>query len=1478
MGRFLRAVEGISQCRTAAVVVMLLAGILIAGGWGDRADAALTDLQVQASTREAVQFSLTGLQASWQAKSLREGTLSLFDVSLTGFITSGPIGGPRVPVLSGWLVVPPGTRPEARIVSEQWQEAGGRALMVEMTPTSWRSPDGSDSGVSEILVLPGETIAEHHNVPSSALASLAKRGGPMPTAALSLGEVSWWRGHRVVPYQLTGVLANSQGQATQVLSGGRWEVRFVPDKAFTAAGIPAKQSRRTSTRNDDNFGAAFLNANLLAELSTEAAYHGVAQPAQSKAILVQGNKAGTLLGEEARLTVARTTMQRVTYSRLRSRNLLPDVPIQESQLRLYQRRYLTGLDDGSGSAPYIEIEVPIHVFGEGDLFDGDDFFVFYGLRLRDDVSYSADFGEGVVAIPSAGDPHEQNNYANIYWLAASEPDVGSPWARMNSTSLPAAAGTPLTNYRRNDHVEEQESFREKPPGMGARETFPPVAADRLYFNHFSSKDASAPINPLYSPDPNGTDVDLKVAITGFSYVAHSLLFYLVTGENSTLLEPYTLSSNQEVVRSYTVPAAAIDGPSTRVRMTANPEGRVTFTYLNWVKISYDALYQASFNRLEFHGGTGVGARPMEVTGFSNDDLGLFEITDPRHPVYIPLAPENVVADGGTWKLSVMPDQPSGQQREFYVAADASDTGIMEFNVVNSTVAEGPSVPTDTGGQNPGLIVVTHAEFADAIGRWVDHRIARSGGQLNVHVVDVQDIYDWYSGGLKDAWAIKRFTNHAISVWGSWSLMIVGDANENTLSKELAGDSADWSTDWVPTHYHVQDAGSQYNPELMASDKWYTALSAGADYPNDPFPYDVSAPWDMYCGRFPCNNVSELNNMIDKVIAVENLQPGQAWRRRGIFFADDEWSNGLGATALTELRHNPYTDGTFGKSERDSLGAIWGGRSAVALDSVVVLLKPYMDEGFPDPNGLYLNRPLDDARDWAAANATGPLLGFLSAGGLVCHYQGHANPYVLSSEHWLEDRRETQGRDDVDLLANVGKPWFFMGMGCHIADWAQNAVTFSVTPNERSISEKMLIRANAGASAVYASSGFEYISNNRVFGEYIFRRWISHPPAGPSSSVAGNSGRSRWMTGELMWAAEADIMSSPNVDYTSNYRDLYQEMNAQYVILGDPLMMLDGGEPEVTATLVGSPNQEISGEIDLLAIDASNQRTINLVARDEAGIDRIRVIDSAGNDLTSQSVVSETLPPGATSHAVVDYELGLAVRPYDHSLTVQVFDTAGALPSDRRYELVLNMPQTAVFIADGVELDPDSWLFQSGVPVEFNSRVTSSAQLNAGMVMSLTSETLTISEGVSFTIVNDRELDIVFTAEAATTDDEQTHEVILTIDGLATTMVIQSGVGEPIAAGIGRVLNFPNPMHDTTSFVFESGTNPGPGTIKVFSVGGSTVARIEFRYSGGGTATVPWDGRDSRGDELGNGTYLYRIEIESAQGTVVSQMQRLVVMR
>ena len=222
-------------------------------------------------------------------------------------------------------------------------------------------------------------------------------------------------------------------------------------------------------------------------------------------------------------------------------------------MRLYQRRYLERADTGTG-VPYVEVEVPIHMVGEGDAFDSDDFFVFYGLRLRDDGSYQGDLGAGPETVPGCGDAFEMNNETNVYWLACAQPAGGQDWARMATTALAPAVGAPLASFRHQAHLEEQSAFRENLPG---------ITTDRMYLNLHTDTEASIAVTPFWRPAPAGASVDVSVSAAGWNNFVNQdtglgrpIRFELVTDNTIiTLLEETDFKTPQTVVRNYTVPVS-----------------------------------------------------------------------------------------------------------------------------------------------------------------------------------------------------------------------------------------------------------------------------------------------------------------------------------------------------------------------------------------------------------------------------------------------------------------------------------------------------------------------------------------------------------------------------------------------------------------------------------------------------------------------------------------------------------------------------------------------------------------------------------------------------------------------------------------------------------------------------------------------------------------------------------------------------------
>ncbi|MEO6695421.1 MAG: C25 family cysteine peptidase [Ignavibacteria bacterium] len=91
-------------------------------------------------------------------------------------------------------------------------------------------------------------------------------------------------------------------------------------------------------------------------------------------------------------------------------------------------------------------------------------------------------------------------------------------------------------------------------------------------------------------------------------------------------------------------------------------------------------------------------------------------------------------------------------------------------------------------------------------------------------------------------------------------------------------------------------------------------------------------------------------------------------------------------------------------------------------------------------------------------------------------------------------------------------------------------------------------------------------------------------------------------------------------------------------------------------------------------------------------------------------------------------------------------------------------------------------------------------------------------------------------------------------------------------------NFPNPMKEETNFIFNllGSDTPKNCKIRIYTSAGRLIKEITM-LANIGYNQVSWDGRDTDGDEVANGTYLYKIVTEDDSKTE-TQIQKLVVLK
>jgi len=93
----------------------------------------------------------------------------------------------------------------------------------------------------------------------------------------------------------------------------------------------------------------------------------------------------------------------------------------------------------------------------------------------------------------------------------------------------------------------------------------------------------------------------------------------------------------------------------------------------------------------------------------------------------------------------------------------------------------------------------------------------------------------------------------------------------------------------------------------------------------------------------------------------------------------------------------------------------------------------------------------------------------------------------------------------------------------------------------------------------------------------------------------------------------------------------------------------------------------------------------------------------------------------------------------------------------------------------------------------------------------------------------------------------------------------------------RVLNYPNPFASETSFTYILTQPADQVSIKIYTLAGRLIRKLEGLPGFAGFNHFLWDGRDQDGDPLANGVYLYKVIAKSGDQQV-EVIEKLVVMR
>jgi hypothetical protein len=483
--------------------------------------------------------------------------------------------------------------------------------------------------------------------------------------------------------------------------------------------------------------------------------------------------------------------------------------------------------------------------------------------------------------------------------------------------------------------------------------------------------------------------------------------------------------------------------------------------------------------------------------------------------------------------------------------------------------------------------------------------------------------------------------------------------------------------------------------------------------------------------------------------------------------------------------------------------------------------------------------------------------------------GHGSPQQLADEVLFRI-------EDVSALRNGAMRPLFLGFSCDVAIFDD--------PTVQSMSEALVLHTSGGAIATIAATYVTYVGPNESLTNAFYGRLY---PSDPGSLVPRRTlGRSASVGTALF---EAKIIGLPVFSFTR------QQNDAKYVILGDPAIRLQS--PVEDLSLVGDLAQRIrAGRFEELVgstseIEAGNWQLIAMESADSVGYLRI---DGPG-------VLNYVLPgniffsgrgsfSGSTARASlrtpVVMRLGHAgrVRMLVESANLTSVGVADSLPVEKGALDTDDSDGPTIGFSNfsvGETLNPGQDLI---AVVEDSSGVNVLGSVAANSILAEFDES-----GVSIDFTDRFILDDSSytrgTVRITIPDDipEGPHSLTLSAGDMAGNVTLQDiefNVVVAVRTGISRHAPFPNPFSDSTRFVVEvRSTLPGAVdlTLDLYTVGGAHVESLKASIEGSGRVILPWEGRDRRGDDLANGTYLYVVRArfggsppftETATGRVV----------
>ncbi len=565
-----------------------------------------------------------------------------------------------------------------------------------------------------------------------------------------------------------------------------------------------------------------------------------------------------------------------------------------------------------------EVGMVVEDGGDGR-FDAEDYLLFYGEGVGR-WEYQRNTGRYL---------YRRNLYTrdNVYFLVVG----GGSGRRAQGRSGALADSAPQrpVSYRARVHEESEERILVQTYGINS--------GYEWYWQEFTGNARNFPLTVQGAAEG---PVQIQLGFFGNSDAEHPF----AVKWNDAELGQVSFSGTRPDTLRIEAPAGVREGQNSLGLVHLNQPA----TRLDWYELEYSRAFLAQRGELSFDFPVAGGVTEFALSGFGEGRPRLFEVsaglTEITDFAYDQTSGQVRFQDGpGEGPRRYLAALPSRWKRPFRIEAEAASN-------LRAT------------GQGAEYLLISHADFMDAarrLGQW-RAQDDRFGQPFSVRVIDVQDIYDEFSGGLVDPSAIRNFLRHAYEQWDPAPsfVTLMGDG-----SYDFKNNSGTSPGNWIPPY---QDGDSTY-------DEWYVRV-AGSE--PDVYP-------DMAIGRLPVQTLAQAEGVVDKLINYDRSPLIGPWQTRVLLVADDV--------------HDPQKPGTAESYFLIAAERMVRENLPEDLDLVKLYIGQYPLEGRTKPR----------ARD--------EFIRRFNEGALVLTYIGHGNPEVLAHEQIFLVSRDVAAIDNGQRL-------------------------------------------------------------------------------------------------------------------------------------------------------------------------------------------------------------------------------------------------------------------------------------------------------------------------------------------------------------------------------------------------------------------------------------------------------------------------------